>query len=145
MTGADLLELVKTIGGIVGLLAVPGGIAAVLLNRKGANKSLEIQQGGLDVQTFDSQRAAYEDLLNRATAATQAAQNATAAALEELATYKAEREESRGQIEDTNDKLEKLRELFQSVVAGGGIVLTREQQAIFDDTKPTVRRARRPK
>lgn len=146
---------------------IPAAVPTVLLfvlQRRGANKQLQLQEGSLSVETFEAQRTAYKELydtakadLATATANTNKA-NATAEALAaELRTYKEERERLMAQIEeqgrkieklersdasksdelaDTRQKLEKLRELFEAYVRRTGIPLTAEEQRIFEETTP---------
>lgn len=161
-----MLEIISAICGILGVALGAPAIILWLLNRRNANKKLQLDEGALDVSVFDTQTKAYQDLLDRANLATlnaQAetlkAQEATEKALAELATYKEERESlmrkvtklersdrnkntalknTNEALKVTNEKLEKLRELFQSVVTRTGIVLTKEEQSIYDDTVPSV-------
>jgi len=139
------------IAGAVSLIVgtVPGVIFFVL-NRKGANKKLDIEEGGLNVNQFDVQTKAYQDLLNRANKATEEA-------LAELATYKKERtrlmeqveeqgrkirklekadEDKTGELEDARRKVEQLRSLFTAILTRTGIVMTPEEQEIFEATQP---------
>jgi chromosome segregation ATPase len=147
--------------------AVVGAVPIILLfvlQRKGANKQLQLQEGSLDVETFESQRKAYKELYDTAkadlsTASTKLDQaNATSEALAaELRTYQEERERLMAQIEeqgrkiekleksgnaqsdelaDTRSKLENLRKLFTDVLARTGIQLTPEEQDAFEQTKP---------
>jgi len=160
----DVFQLLGTVGGVLGLSAAVPTIILFLLGRKGANKKLEIEQGALTVDQFNAALPAYKDLLNRADAAAKVANDAAAvsqlaarSALDELQTYKAERESILSEVKElrqakedqgeeltkTNSNLEKLRALFTSYVARVGIPLTREEEAIFEDTKPILRRARR--
>lgn len=151
---------------LLALLAgsVPG-VILFYLNRKGANKKLQLEEGGLTVTQFQAQTLAYQDLLDRSNSALTEANNklnTSNAKLEEavaeLATYRAEREKLMGEVErqgreivhlqkadtdkvaeleKTNSKLERLRALFLSYVARTGIPLTLEEKAVFDDTIPT--------
>lgn len=146
---------------------IPAAVPTVLLfvlQRRGANKQLQLQEGSLDVTTFEAQRTAYKELYDTAVANLKQANdradraNTTSEALaEELRTYKEEREKLMAQIEeqgrkieklegaatdqadelaDTRSKLETLRSLFEKYVARTGIPLTPEEQAIFEQTKP---------
>lgn len=135
-------EIASVVALAFGSGAVPG-VILFLLNRRGANKKLEIEEGGLGVNVFEAQTTAYENLLNRQT-------QATNDALTELGKYKAERtsilekvekleraDEDRSQeLRSTNTKLETLRALFQQYVNRTGIPLTPEEQLIFEETKP---------
>lgn len=143
--------------------SVPGTLLW-LLNRSGANKRLEIEEGGLTVNQFTAQTEAYRDLLNRATGSLATANESLATAntnlaisVAELAKYKEEREALMKEVEkqgkhieelqeadsaksdelaDTRDKLERLRALFTTYVARTGIPLTPDEKAIFEDTQP---------
>lgn len=149
------------------IVAVPLLVATVpvailfLLQRKGANKKLELDAGSLDLTKFEALNKTYQDLLDRAQADAAANGKAAKEALAELANYQKEREElmetvrKQGQqierlegsdsrktseLADTRDKLERLRSLFTAYVARTGIPMTPEEQAIFEDTKPLFKR-----
>lgn len=146
---------------------IPAAVPTVLLfvlQRRGANKQLQLQEGNLDVATFEAQRAAYKDLydttvkqLGDANDRAEAANALSESLAEELRTYKKERETLMAQIEeqgrkiqkleesatdqadelaDTRDKLVALRALFEEYVARTGVPLTPEEEARFEQTKP---------
>lgn len=146
---------------------IPATIPTVLLfvlQRRGANKQLQLQEGSLDVATFEAQRAAYKELYDTTVKQLGEANdradkaNATSEDLaKELRTYKEERERLMAQIEeqgrkikkledaagdqadelaDTRSKLETLRELFETYVKRTGIPLTPDEERIFEQTKP---------
>jgi len=100
-----------------------------LLNRKGANTKLKLDEGGLSVTQFNAQTAAYQDLLDRSN-------KALAEALTELKSYKSERAELNKRVENQGNMLERLRELFTSYVTRVGIPMTEEELAVFESTKP---------
>lgn len=139
------------IAGAVSLVVgtVPGVIFFVL-NRKGANKKLELDETTTASTVFEAQTKAYKELYDTANAA-------TAAALKELATYKEERVKLMAQVEeqgkkirkleqadhdktdelaDARRKVEQLRSLFTAILTRTGIIMTPEEQAIFEETKP---------
>lgn len=146
---------------VVPLLVASVPVALLfILQRRGANKKLEIEEGGLTVTQFNAQTSAYQDLLDRANASLKASNDNLAASVAELETYKSERirlmakvEEQGRKIErleraddaksselaETRHKLETLRTLFESYVARTGIPMTPEEQRIFEDTKPVYR------
>jgi uncharacterized coiled-coil DUF342 family protein len=120
------------------------------LNRKNANKKLEIEEGGLSVNQFTAQTNAYKDLLDRANAELRES-------VDSLREYKAERTDLMARVEkqgreieylkssdeskseelsDTRAKLEKLRALFETYVERTGIPMTPEEKSIFEDTLP---------
>lgn len=129
--------------------SVPG-VILFILQRRGANKKLELEEGSLGVSQFNAQTSAYQDLLDRANAAVTEARN-------ETKKYRAEREALQRQVTEmreeidklktsddqkgqellrTNNKLERLRALFLSYVKRTSIPLTEEEQSVFDDTMP---------
>lgn len=131
---------------VISLAAVAIGLPSIilwLLNRKNANKKLDIEEGGLDVSVFAEQRQAYSDLLRasqeataKATVAASSAQAAADAALAEAAAYKQERETLVDTVREQGDKLERLRKLFQSYVERVGVPLTEDELEEFEATKP---------
>jgi predicted nucleic acid-binding Zn-ribbon protein len=144
-------------GGVSLLVGTVPGVIFFVLNRKGANKKLEIEEGGLTVNQFDVQTKAYQDLLDRANKNAAASEQALKEALAELETYKSERvklmdrvreqgekiaklegaaDDTSHELADTRNKLDKLRKLFTDVMARTGIQLTPEEQAVFEETKP---------
>lgn len=151
-------NIIGIIGGICSLVFGTPAIVLFFLNRKNANKKLEIEEGGLSVTQFTAQTAAYQDLLNRANRALSEANTKLEESVSELAQYKGERETLMAQVQTqgeeieklkradsdkgdelalTNDKLEKLRKLFTSYVDRVGIPLTTEEQEIFEMTEPS--------
>jgi predicted nucleic acid-binding Zn-ribbon protein len=143
---------------VVPLLVASVPVALLfILQRRGANKKLEIEEGGLTVTQFNAQTLAYQDLLDRAGVRETNALAQLADAVKELAQYKEERVALMAQVEeqgrkidrleraddtkseelaDTRKKLETLRALFETYVARTGIPMTSEEQRIFEDTKP---------
>lgn len=139
-------------------------VLLILLQRKGANKRLELDETTVASDVFSKQTAAYSELYDTAKSDLAQAKkdliaaNKTAADLAtELKKYQTEREELMAKVEeqgrkisrleradnektdelaDTRSKLETLRELFESYVARTGIPMTPEEQKIFEETKP---------
>lgn len=143
MTPSELLALVQTIASIGAVLLSPPAIILFFLNRKNANKKLDLDEGALDVSVFSEQRAAFKELLDEARAATRAAEDTSAAALHELAQYKKDREKMNDRIRDQEkqirgltNKLKSLRALFQRILLSYSITLTDEEIAEFDKTAP---------
>lgn len=116
------------------------------LGRKGANKKLEIDEGHLSVAQFDAATKAYQDLLDRA-----------AKTIDELEEYKQEREnliqtvKEQGdkinelekadelktrELQETNQKLDTVRQLFEQYIARTGVPLTTSELAVFEQTAP---------
>lgn len=149
------------------IASIPGTAIAVvsaLLGRKNANRKMIVEEGALETTKFDSITAKYEDLLERSEAATAdhkasaeeakaaaveaskaaaSAQAAADAALAEAAEYKKERETLVNTVADQGEKLERLRVLFEKVIARNNIVLTTEELEEFEATKPVARSRKR--
>jgi len=121
---------------ILSLIAVAIGLPGIILfflNRKGANRKLNVEEGGLTVSQFNAALPAYKDLLDRANDDRQAA-------IDELAAYKTEREGFKTEIERLGEDIRTIRGLFTRVVERSNITLTHEEQQVFESTKPTRRR-----
>jgi septal ring factor EnvC (AmiA/AmiB activator) len=121
---------------ILAFIAGPTGLIWGFLQRKDANRKLVVEEGGLEVDQFEAQRQAFNDLLREQ-------REITARALAELADTRKELSESRDQrkemaddIEDLRSMLIQTRDLFKRVVARSNIVLTPDEQREFDATKP---------
>lgn len=108
-----------------------------LLNSKGANRKLVVEEGGLTVAQFNAALPAYKDLLDREKANTDRAR-------EELETYRGEREKFKNDIEELRGNQRRLALLLQEIVRANGIVLDEDQQAEFDATKPNPRHSSYP-
>lgn len=135
----------------LGSSAIPIIISA-LLGRKGANKKLQIEEGGLTVDQFNAALPAYKDLLDRA-------DRDRDEAIEKLGKYESERielldrvrrleradTEKTTELEITSRALETLRKLFQTYVDRTGIPLTTQEQAVFENTQPVKRHRLVPK
>jgi oligoendopeptidase F len=117
--------------------AVPVTLGA-LLGRKNANKKLQLDETTVMLSGTNTQMAMYKDLLDRANAAVTKAESLN----QEYETRLNELEEQKA---EQDWQITTLRNLFQKVVNRSNIQLTKEEQSIFDSTKPTshVRRARR--
>ena len=133
---STIWSVIVSILSLVGIGTAVPAIILFLLQRRNANKKLEIEEDTLSVNVFNAQTKAYQDLLDRADRTTQAA-------LAELKTYQAERKEILKKVdmqnevlELTNTNLQKIRTLFQAVVKRSNIVLTPAEQKVFDETKP---------
>lgn len=152
--------VVSVIAAAIGL----PGLILFFLNRKDANRKLDLEAGSLTVDQFQAQTAAYQDLLDRANSALSEANAKLAEAVTQIDNFKEEREELQRkvsdleravssleksdtektqQLTDTNTKLDRLRTLFTSVVDRAKIELTYEEQRIFEETHPVARRGRR--
>lgn len=110
---------------ILAFVAGPSGLIWGILQQKGANRKLVVEESGLSVTAFDA---------------------ATAAALAEVQESRVDRQAMRGEIkalsEETEDlrfKQNQLRQLFIEVVRQNNIVLTPAQQKEFEDTRPRPR------
>lgn len=117
--------------------AVPVTLGA-LLGSKNANKKLDLEQTSVVLSGTESQIRAYQDLLNRANEAVTKAESLNTDLSSRVKNLEDEKESSSWQIMT-------LRNLFMQVVKRSNIVLTPDEQAAFDATKPAdeVRRIRR--
>jgi chemotaxis response regulator CheB len=133
MTGSEIFQS-------LGLGSVPAAIAMViviLLQRKGANKKLQIEETGADTNQFDVITKKYQQIADNWQKTAETAQKATETALAELEKHKEDRETISGKLEETNTKLDQIRTLFKQVMKRSNIVLTPEEQEIFDSTTPS--------
>ena len=136
-------EIIRTIVEVAAISVGLPTIIAWFLNRKGANKKLQIEAGGLEVTEFQAMREAFNDLLreqkeaakNAQTAAT-AAQKAADDAILEIKNYRAERQKLLDTVQDQGAKLDRLRTLFMRVIRRNSIELTEAEQHEFESTKP---------
>jgi hypothetical protein len=121
---------------LVAFFVGPTGLIWGILQRRGANRSLVVEEGGLEINQFNALTTKYAELLSRAeTAAVNAESDAKAA--------KEANADLQGQINSLGDDLREVRSLFMDVVRQHGIKLTPDQQRRFEATKPPrVRRAR---
>jgi soluble cytochrome b562 len=117
------------------------GLIALLLQRKQANKKLDLDEKGSDITEFQALNTvsasivqqARQAMLDAQTAATEARTEA-AAAKKDANTYRSEREELKGEIDHALDIVRKLRDLFKSYVTRVGVPLTADEQSIFEST-----------
>lgn len=136
-------EIVRVIVEVTAISVGLPTIIAWFLNRKGANKKLQIEAGGLEVSEFQAMREAFNDLLreqkeaakNAQTAAT-AAQKAADDAILEIKNYRAERQKLLDTVQDQGAKLDRLRTLFMRVIRRNSIELTEAERHEFESTKP---------
>lgn len=136
-------EIWDVASGIVSLVAVITGLPTIILfalQRKNANKKLEIDEGGLSVTQFNSLTAAYQDQLDRCS--------------ERTKTMRSELDEMQKQIDEVRDsesnvvrllaetsrKLDRVRKLFLKYVNRAGIPMTQEEQQEFERTAPPRKR-----
>ena len=118
---------------LVAFFVGPTGLIWGILQRRGANRSLVVEEGGLEINQFNALTTKYAELLSRAEAAATTASNEAKAAVEANA-------EMQSQINSLGDDLREVRSLFMDVVRQHGIQLTAEQQRRFEATKPPRRR-----
>jgi predicted nucleic acid-binding Zn-ribbon protein len=151
------MEIIGAIGGLVAVVFGTPSIILFLLNRKNANKKLELEEGTLGVAQFEAQTNAYKDLLNRANKSLDESNATSRGYAAELKSYKEEREtlmatvkkqgeeigelkqadeDKSSELADTRQKLERLRSLFLAYVDRTGIPMTLEEKKIFEDTLP---------
>jgi len=127
---------------ILAFIAGPTGLIWGFLQRKDANRKLVVEEGGLQVDQFEAQRQAFNDLLREQ-------REITARAIAELGEVRTELKESRDQraeltsdVEELRAMLVQTRDLFKRVVARSNITLTPDEQHEFEMTKPRPPRRR---
>lgn len=101
----------------------------VLLNRKNANKKLDLDETTVMLAGTDAQIKAYQDLLTRANAAVTKAEGLNTTLEQRVRDLETQRTDQDWQIRT-------LRNLFTQVVERSNIVLTFQEQEAFDATKP---------
>lgn len=118
-------------------------VIAWILNRRGQNKKLELEEAAVGVDISAEQRLAFVELLRelRAAAAASAAsasasQASAAAALVQLEAGKAERAELIEIVRENGAKFDALRDLFQRVVTASSYVLSPAELEELERTKP---------
>ena len=127
---------------ILAFIAGPTGLIWGFLQRKDANRKLVVEEGGLQVDQFEAQRQAFNDLLREQ-------KEINAGAAKELSSVREELKESREQrahltedVEELRAMLTQTRDLFKRVVARSNITLTPDEQHEFEMTKPRPPRRR---
>lgn len=135
---------------ILTFLAGPTGVIWGILQRKDANRKLVVEEGSLEIDQFQVQRQAFNDLLreqreiNSGAAATLASVRAELVeSRQQLASVRAELVESGEQrahlsedVKDLRNALDKVRNLFEQVISQNGVVLTEEEAFVFETTRP---------
>lgn len=119
------------------VLGTPG-VVLFFLGRKGANRKLEVEEGGLSVTVFNAQTAAYKDLLDRANTRAANAEKEAKEANEKIDALQQE-------YAHMNSKINRLYNLFNRVLARNKIILTEEERTELEETKPTFVGKRRKK
>jgi len=137
------LQIVFTILGLVGTFTGPAGIILWLLGRKGANKKLDLDERGTNLSEFEALKVAYREQADEAKQSAKDAQTAAEKAQKAAEQAQATATTAARDLNVTNQKLESLRKLFQSIVKRSNIILSPEEQEIFDNTAPIIRKARR--
>lgn len=126
----------------IGILGIPALVTAFvlwLLNRRGTNRHLDVEQATLGANISDQQMRRFQYLLEHSEKS--AVEMAAKIALLEARVVQLEVADASKshEIEDANTKIERLRELFQSYVDRTGIPLTPDEQATFEQTTPSPR------
>jgi len=124
-----LPPIVEDVLTLIAFVAGPSGLIYAFLNSRNANRKLIVDEAGLSVTEFDSLNAAYKALYE--TEKTTAKES-----IEELHKYKAERENILAELAEMRDFQRRRDTLFLSVVRRNQIVLTAEESAEFEATKP---------
>lgn len=119
---------------IVAFVLGPTGIIWSILNQKGANRKLIVEEGDLDLKEFSALTQTYKDLLELAHEATAKAVQATQEALKEVRESRVQREQLQTELDEVRDTQHRLRRLFTRVIAQYKIQLTEQEQSEFDNT-----------
>jgi hypothetical protein len=114
---------------IIAFIAGPTGLIWGILQRKDANRKLVVEEGGLEVSEFDSQRAGFKMLLDEQ-------KELTSKALAELKASQDQRNQQADDMDELRGMLIDIRALFKRVVARSNITLTPDEQKEFEATKP---------
>lgn len=101
-----------------------------LLNRKNANKKLDLSETSVMISGTEAQIKTYQDLLNRAEAAVEKAEALNGGLNDRV-------KHLEKTIDSQDWQIRSLRNLFQKVVGRSNITLTKEEQDEFDRTMPT--------
>lgn len=113
----------------------PSGLIWAILQQKGANRKLVVEESGLHITEFEALTNTYKDLLARSNAASEAATKAADAAQEEVRQSRIQRELLQEELNEVRDTQRRLRALFSRVIARSGIVLTTEEQKELEATQ----------
>lgn len=116
-------------------LGVPG-IITILLQRKGANKKLDIEEGGLEVTQFSAIIEGYKQLLADESSRRADQTKAIAELRGEMNDIRKKEREYERTTRDLYDKLSKLRGLMLRYVKRTGIDMTAAELDEFEQTKP---------
>lgn len=134
-------EVILGAFGLIGTaLGIPG-ITLWLLNRKDANKKLSIEADALTMTKFNSLLAGYEKRMDRyeqelaEKGRTEEQQNKAIKDLQERDRQK------QHDLDITNGRLERVREVFLAYVRRVGIPLTTDESQVFEETAPLSQRA----
>lgn len=128
--------LPQWIGDILSVLGLPAILLAVvlfLLNRKDANRKLEVEEGSLKRSEFDSITNEYSELYKTADARATAAESKADSAMSRVG-------ELNDEVVDLRDMIHQLRSLFRRVLNRNNIQMTSAEQEEFDRIKPPPRR-----
>lgn len=141
MTSSEIFEWVRNIATLLALISGPPSIILWALNRKGANKKLEIEEGGLGVQQFNALMSGYKDQLDRAGSEIKTLQTDRDRLAEEVVEIKRTQSADQRLFRATARKLERVRRLFLRYSRRVGIPMTLEEQREFEMTAPPKRTA----
>ena len=120
-----------SIAGLISSLVGGPAIILWLLNRKDANRKLDIDHDALSIAKFSAQLEAYQDLLNRSHTEIKELQ-------EKVANLEEKEENNKKQLRVTSLKLEAVYDLFMAYVQRTGIPLTQREMDILNENKPHI-------
>lgn len=124
-----IIDLIVVIGALIGLPS----IITWFLNRRGANRKLQVEESGADVSEFQALRTAYRE--DKA-----AAEKERDEARAETGAIRVELGEMHEEVDELRDALTRLRRLFSGVLRRNNYKMTPSEQREFEATKPRPRR-----
>lgn len=123
---------------IIAVVLGTPGIILWLLNRKEANRRLEVDEGGLTVAQFNAALPAYKDLLDRATKE----RDAAADRVEEIrAEFQEELDDQAAELDIVEDKLSRAIRLIKTLIARAQIELTPTESLELEEIRRRVPRS----
>lgn len=130
--------------GALGLLGTAIGIPGIilwLLNRKDANKKLEIEVDAMSLSKFNSLLEGYEKRLVRSDADIADLQRISDKQNEAIKDLQERDIAKQKDLDITNGRLQRVRELFLAYVRRVGHPMTPEETQVFEETAPLAQRA----
>lgn len=134
------------VGDLLTIVAIAVGLPGVilfLLNRRNANRHLNVEEGTLKVDEFGAIKSGYEGLWQAAQADAAAARADATAARKDADNARQSAEEANSHAAHAEESVRKLHTLIMSIVRRNKLELDEEQLRILEETKPRpLRRSR---